>query len=191
MSRDVPRSNFPSFKRRIGDAMLANSSNAAVIIGRDRSREGERDHSSDPGSGAISVVVGRATEGLDLERDRASIYISAITDIDSVLPDNTSVTVEAGSAIAAVADSVRIRARNGLRIVIGSASITIGSDGLTVIEGDIRIGKDAVQRAILGETLVDALLNHVHISPSTGGPTSTMQPVVPRETLLAKNTRIS
>lgn len=191
MAGDVPREGFPSFKQRVGDALIAGPSNSLIVLGRDRSRDGEPDHSLEPGAGAVSIVAGRATSGLDAEADRASVHICALTDVDRMLPDSSAVTHRGGSAVVAVADSVRIRARKGLRIVVGDASVTVGSDGLITIEGDVRIGRDSLQRAVLGETFISDYLSHDHPVPAGGGISGPPRPVRSPDAYLARSCRLS
>lgn len=191
MAGDVPREGFPSFRQRVGDALVAGPSNSLIVLGRDRSRDGSPDRSAEPGAGSVSIVAGRATGGLDAAGDRASVYVCALTDVDDVLPDSSLVTHRGGSAVLAVADSVRIRARVGLRIVVGGASVTIGSDGVVTIEGDVRIGRDALQRAILGETFISDYLTHDHPVPSGGGISGPPRPTRPRDGYLARSCRLS
>ena len=191
MAGDVPREGFPPFKQRVGDALMAGPSNSLIVLGRDRSRDGSPDHSAETGAGSVSIVAGRRTGGLDAEGDRASLYICALTDVDQVLPDSSIVTHRGGSAVVAVADSVRVRARVGLRIVVGGASVTIGSDGVVSIEGDVRIGRDSLQRAILGETFVSDFLSHDHPVPAGGGMSGPPRPQRSPDGYLARSCRLS
>lgn len=182
MSYDVIVEDVPAFRKRVGDNVVAGSNNAMIVLGTDRpagpgsgyGHVGAQDDGK--GAGTVHIVVGRAGSDPSFADDSAFIYVSMKTDVDA----NVGTTAIEGatigsSAVIAKADSVRIVARKDLKIKVGRCYLTMKEDGSIVIDGEVKLGKNAAERLLKGETTVAWLLSHSHTCAV--GPTST--PVQP------------
>lgn len=165
MGRDVIVEQVPGFTRRDADVVLAGSNNTLVLLGTDRPSDVNSGYSDS--AGTVYVVTGRAGVDPDFERDRAFSYLSARTDPDGNLNDDRGPGERGVSASLVKADVVRIHARQSLRVVVGRATLTMRSDGTVVIDGDnIKLGENATERVLRGETFVRWAEAHRHPTPS-------------------------
>lgn len=193
MSYDVIREDVPRFKKRIGDNVIGGSNNATLVFGTDRETTVDTGYgrigAPDDGraSGAIHMIVGRSSENVSRD-DRAYIYLSMRTD-----PDDQAGTVglegttRMASGAVVAADSVRIVAREDLKVKVGRCYMTMKVDGTIVIDGDVKIGKAAIERALKGDSTAIWLRTHTH--PSAVGPTGVAIQPIP-ETIFSKRCRI-
>lgn len=157
MSADMVYEQVPRLTKRVGDGMLAGSNNATILLGRDRLGRVDSGYGSlssptqGKDAGAIHLMVGRVAEDPSLIEDKATIYISAMTDPDDALGDILGSRQSKKSAIIGRADCVRISARTDIKISAGRASITLDSSGTVTIDGDIQLGAGAAQRIMLAD----------------------------------------
>lgn len=140
---------YPSFFK-LQNEKLIEKGNSYIVLGRDRfagalSGYGGKGHAK---SSCIDMVVGRLScvtdeEGTtdrtkwtnpDFKNDAARIYISQKTDIDKNfdLPEGKVGISSAKSGIAIKADSVRLIARSGIKLI--SSNDSIDSMGLNIAE---------------------------------------------------------
>lgn len=174
--------DVPAIRRRQGDHVIQGANNACIIVGRDRPGRVEGGFGSfdgpggGRGAGSVTVVVGRSGEDPDLLGDRATVYVSARTDVDGSIPGNTVGTpVRDASGVTVRADCVRILPRRDFRLYIGPRTyVTFGDDGRVVLEGEIDLGEGAAERLLKGETFVRWAEGHIHPTPdgNSGPPTS-------------------
>lgn len=183
MSYDVIREDVPPFKKRIGDHVLGGSNNATIVLGTDRRSTastgyGRVDH-SDGGAaaGAAYIVVGRAGQEQSFEDDKSFVYLSMRSD-----PDDYAGSADVGDPRSDVpsaiikSDHVRIVGRETLRVVVGKCSLTMASDGTVVIDGDVKIGRSAVDRMIRGDRFISYFKTHTHTVP---GAAESLVPTIP------------
>jgi len=123
---------IPNFQKAKGEKVFKNKSNAWIVLGRDRQAGVETGYGG-PGAdkcGSIDLVVGRMAgfpAGADEKKyvdmsfqgDAARVYISQRADIDTYLNlvDGGVGNSQNRSAIAIKADSLRLVARQGIKIV--------------------------------------------------------------------------
>lgn len=122
----------PNYKNSGGDKEIKGANNTWIVFGRDRpanvySGYGGKGHTQ---AGAIDIVVGRLSykpqENLyvdpDFKQDSARIYISQKTDIDDnfSIVDGSSGNSKARSGIGIKADTIRLVARENIKIVTGT-----------------------------------------------------------------------
>ena len=165
--------DVPSLRRRQGDHVVQGANNACIIVGRDRPGPVEGGFGSfdgpsgGRGAGSVHIVVGRSASDPSLLSDRATVYVSARTDVDGNLGDQTvGVPVRDGSAVTVRADCVRIVPRRDFRLYIGPrAYVTLGDDGRMILEGEIDLGEGAVERLLKGETFAAHMDGHTHPTP--------------------------
>lgn len=178
MASGVVREDVPQFRKRVGDNVLAGSNNSLIVLGRDRPAGVESGYET--GAGTVHIVVGRAGSDPSFSRDRAFVYVSARTDVDSNLglperaPRGSSAAIVKSDAVRIVADSAVIK--------IGRAVLTMSADGRITIDGDISLGEGAVSRLVKGELLVQQLLTHIH--PYVQGQPQTGPAVYPSDPTL-------
>src|SRR5687767_1650227 len=88
MSQDMIYEEVPKLRRRLGDTLVAGANNSTILLGRDRLGPVESGYgrlgtdNKGAGAGAIHMMVGRKGEDPSIEEDRASLYMSAMTDPD-------------------------------------------------------------------------------------------------------------
>lgn len=167
----------PSFSPRVGDHVMEGSNNTLIALGRDR--PGAKDTGEQNGAGTIDIVAGRATpDNPDLANDKARVYITALSDVDTNF-NTASVGQTAGPVAAVVAkgDHIRIIARAGTKIVVEGGDL--------VLEGaNIFIGNNAAEPAVLGEQLktflasfLDAFRGTLTVAATAMGP-APLDPIV-------------
>ena len=141
---------IPKFDRSDSEVIYQNKNNASIVLGRDRpgnklSGYGGAGHSN---CGLIDLVVGRMSavpngpEGdkfcnPSMSDDAARIYISQKTDVDKnfgIVPGSVG-NLEAKSAIAAKADSIRIIGRMGIKLVTGTDQKDSAGTDLSAVYG--------------------------------------------------------
>lgn len=161
MSQDMVFEHVPRLLRRVGDNLIAGANNATVLLGRDRLGPVDSGYGTlegptkGMGAGAIHLIVGRQGENPSIPEDRATVYLSALTDPDLAAGTQDvglGPRVTAASAVIGRADCVRISARTDFKISVGKAYITVESNGSVVIEGDVQLGEAAAERIIRGDT---------------------------------------
>jgi hypothetical protein len=139
----------PSFSPRVGDLQVKGSNNTLIVLGRDRPTNKESGQSES--AGTIDIVAGRQTlEDMDMVNDKARVYISSMTDADTNFDTGAiGSSAQPSATVALIADEIRIKARQGMKIV---------STADAIIEGaNILIGNNASQKAVLGDQLVQLL----------------------------------
>lgn len=182
MSKDMVYEAVPALDKREGDTSFANANNSTILLGRDRIDSASTGYGSASvpsggrSAGAMHLIVGRRSTSPDLDADSATVYLSQKND-----PDLTAGTLSAGrpmtesSAIICRADCMRLVPRNDFKLVCGDAQLLITSDGKIVIDGDVRLGKNAMQRLMLAENFAAFWSTVVIASPS--GPCSPLPPI--------------
>ncbi len=141
--------DVPPFSPRIGDLQVKGSNNTLIVLGRDRPTNKESGESQ--GAGTIDIVAGRQTpEEMDTVNDKARVYVSARTNVDTTFgTTGIGAAAQPSSTVGIIADEIRIKARRGMKIV---------STADAVIEGaNILVGNNATQKAVLGDLLVSVL----------------------------------
>jgi hypothetical protein len=161
MAGSILREDVPSFRSRPGDHTIGGANNTLLVLGRDRHTTADTGHMG-PRSGAIYIVAGREGHDVSHQHDRASVYVSANSDPDDYLGISVGESRREVSCVNLRADSVRISARRDVKVVVGRASLTMSEDGSIVIEGDIRLGRRAVERVLKGDSFAAYHATHVH-----------------------------
>jgi hypothetical protein len=170
MSRDMVYEEIPLVSRRAGDNIFAGQNNSTILLGRDRFGSVDTGYGAEKDSGAMHLIVGRKTEDPSVMDDAASGYLSTKTDPDAQA--GTSSVGQERKAVSAVifrADCVRIVPRTDFKISVGSAFLTLSSDGKVVIEGDVQLGKDAAERIIRGDAFREYWSGPGHTHPTPSG----------------------
>lgn len=162
MSREILREKVPRMSTRGGDVVFSSPNNSSILLGRDRNGAVDSGHGATPGSGAVTIVVGRKSEDPSISDDAATVYLSARSDPDSYAGTDFQGNQKEKSSCIVRADCVRISCREDLKVDVGKASLTIKKDGTVVVEGDVKIGASAFERAILGDTFLKHYVTHVH-----------------------------
>ncbi len=172
MSRDMVFEDVPHVDRRQGDNLIAGQNNSTIILGRDRmgpvdSGYGARTNSGGKDAGAMHLVVGRKTADPSMKDDSATVYLSAMSDPDAQAgTQGVGKTLQKKSAVVMRADCIRIVPREDFKISTGKAFITMTASGGIVIEGDVQLGKDAVDRIIRGDAFSKVYGIHTHPTPT-------------------------
>ena len=173
----------PSFRKAPSEDIVATGqNNAQIIIGRDRpstlmSGYGGR---GDTHAGSIDMVAGRAASGAketddngdknfvdpNFQQDSARIHISQKTDIDKNfnLVDGKVGNSIARSGVGIKGDSVRIMAREGIKLVTHTEGRnSLGGDIFSTKGIDLIAGNDDsdLQPLVKGNNLVKLLRNIV------------------------------
>jgi hypothetical protein len=169
----------PRFIQSETEKVLSGTSNANIVIGRDRpgSRLSGYGGSGDTHCGSIDLVAGRmanhaasATAGGEpmsadpnFKLDAARIYISQKTDVDANfgLADGNVGNASAKSAIGLKADGIRIVAREGIKLVTKTDMKNSQGGVIDAINGiDLIAGNDdeKLQPIPLGGNLEEALI---------------------------------
>jgi hypothetical protein len=162
----------PRYIKADGERVISNSNNSWIVLGRDRKNNlasgyGGAGHS---GASSIDLVVGRASSGPNdemysdpnFESDAARIYISQKTDIDDYLSlvDGTVGNSEGRSAIGLKADSIRLAAREGIKIITNAGEtnsfggMLMGTKAIDLIAGN---DDSNLQPIPMGDNLTSAL----------------------------------
>jgi len=169
----------PRFVQSETEKVLSGTSNANIVIGRDRpgSRLSGYGGSGDTHCGSIDLVAGRmanhaASSTADGEPmsadpnfklDAARIYMSQKTDVDANfgLADGNVGNASAKSAIGLKADGIRIVAREGIKLVTKTDMKNSQGGTVDAINGiDLIAGNDdeKLQPIPLGNNLEEALI---------------------------------
>ncbi len=162
----------PRYIKAAGEKVISNSNNSWIVLGRDRqdnlaSGYGGAGHS---GASSIDICVGRsASDPSDnsfsdpnFKTDAARIYISQKSDIDDYLSlaDGSLRKSKGRSAIGLKADSIRIAARQGVKIVTNAddanslGNTLLGTRGIDLIAGNNEEGLQPIPK---GDNLVEAI----------------------------------
>lgn len=162
----------PRYIKADGERVITNSNNSWIVLGRDResnltSGYGGAGHT---GASSIDLVVGRASfspsdelySDPNFDTDAARIYISQKSDIDDYLSlvDGSVGNSKSRSAIGLKADSIRLAARQGIKIVtnVGDTNsfggMLLATKGIDLIAGN---NEDELQPIPKGENLVEAI----------------------------------
>ena len=162
----------PRYIKADGERVITNSNNSWIVLGRDRENNltsgyGGAGHT---GASSIDLVVGRASASPNddmysdpnFNSDAARIYISQKSDIDDYLSlvDGSVGNSKARSAIGLRADSIRLAARQGIKIVtnVGDTNsfggMLLATKGIDLIAGNNEEGLQPIPR---GDNLVEAI----------------------------------
>lgn len=190
MSSDLVQEDIPGFIRRIGDKVLEGSNNSLLVLGTDRAKKGPasiddglgsvKSPGGGKGSGAALLVVGRKDKdgNPDFDNDSAFLYLSMNTSGDSNL--GTSMEGDGGKGAYGIikSDGIRIIGRKDIKIStsdgkgylvvkgdsivvkVGSTTVTIKGDVVTVDSAKIELGKGATLGAVLVDQLVKFLTDY-------------------------------
>lgn len=170
MSKEILVEKVSRVRTRAGDLLLCGPNNSSLIMGRDRAGGVDSGHGSEPGAGAVTIVVGRKGQDPSFSDDSSTLYISAKSDPDSYVDVDVGSSQKDRASFIAVSDCVRIVARTDLKIVVGRASLVVGQDGTIVIEGEVRIGERAIERAVKGDSFLKHYATHTHpVAPTPAG----------------------
>jgi len=169
---------IPTFIRAGSETVIEGHNNTWLVLGRDRpgNRLSGYGGRGDTQAGAIDLVVGRGAHmaksvNEDGERlfvdpnfkfDAARIHISQKTDIDRNfdLADGTIGDIRARSGIGLKADSIRLVAREGIKIVTGMDGFNSQGGEVSSVHGiDLIANNDDrdMQPIVKGDNLVEAL----------------------------------
>lgn len=189
MSYDIVREDIPEFIRRVGDRVIEGSNNSIMIFGTDRSSNGEakiedgfgtsKSPNGGKDAGSWHTIVGRSGPNPNFNTDKSYIYMSMKVDSDEASGlENVIEKSSASPAIIMKSDSIRILGRDTLKISVGESTLFMKSDGTLILDGSkIMLGKDAIQKIILGDQFMALFNAHTH---NTGvGPSS---PPIPQMT---------
>ncbi len=175
MSKDAVYEDVPGLTRRVGDCLLAGENNAAVLLGRDRlgsvdSGYGSRDsETKGRGAGAVHLMAGRVGADPSIADDRATVYLSALTDPDVAAgTDDVGTSRTKKSAVVMRADCLRLSPRVDVKISVGKAYITMTAEGVIELDGQINLTKGASDSVIKGEAFQQIFNSHGH--PQHGAP---------------------
>ena len=181
---------IPGFIETPSEKVIANQNGASIILGRDRpaSRLSGYGGKGDTQCASIDIVTGRlgadtiaVTDNNEsiyvdphFQKDAARIYISQKTDIDTnfgLTPGKVGES-KAKSGIALKADSLRLIAREGIKIITRSdIKNSQGGDINSVVGIDLIAGNndEDLQPLVKGENLNEALKKMVeHIDKLSG-----------------------
>lgn len=175
-SSDFVVENIPSFSARTGDRVIEGSNNTTIILGRDRPSDVKSGQKQK--AGTIDIVVGRdKPDNLDMQKDKARIYITMNSDVDDNFKISDGNNAKGAVAIALKADEIRIIADKDLKLSVN---------------GQILLGKGAVESAVLGDTLVNLFKSGPIGTSTDGGLTVTAHPtfVANLNTILSKTVKI-
>jgi hypothetical protein len=162
MSKEILVEKVPRARVRAGDVLLSGPNNSSIILGRDRDGGVDSGYGSGPGAGALTLVVGRKGEDPRISEDSSTIYISSKSDPDAYAGTDVGSAQKGAPSLIAASDCVRIVARVDLKIVVGRASLVVSQDGSVVIEGDVKIGERAMERALKGDSFLKHYATHSH-----------------------------
>jgi len=177
---DVKKEKIPSYNKAPCEIVWNGDNNSWIVFGRDRSGpryvSGSYDNGKNLGPygpkghdncGMIDFVVGRFSnrniEGVvepDFFQDAARIYISQKTDIDSNFKIKSEKKQEGKSAIGLKADSLRLIARENIKLVTGTDNKNSLNGNIYKIEGiDLQAGnlESELQPMNLGENTKQVL----------------------------------
>lgn len=162
----------PKYIKADGERIISNSNNSWIVLGRDRQNNltsgyGGAGHT---GASSIDLVVGRASASPsddlysdpNFDSDAARVYISQKSDIDDYLSlvDGSVGNSKARSAIGLRADSIRLAARQGVKIVtnVGDTNsfggMLLATKGIDLIAGNNEEGLQPIPK---GDNLVEAI----------------------------------
>jgi len=185
VSGDRILEHVPALRQTPSEKVLKNDNDAHIVLGRDRPGDKESGYGGKGHTqcGSIDLVVGRkgaheeksADEAdPDFEKDAARIYISQKTDIDDnfgLVKGNVGTPI-GKSGIGIKADSLRLAAREGIKIVTGVDSTNSQGarnnerHGIDLIANNNDSG---LQPMVLGKNLEEALQNLVdHVDQISG-----------------------
>lgn len=198
MSQDMVYEDIPQVIKRVGDNVIAGANNATIILGRDRIRSVDSGYGSvdsenkGKDAGAVHAIAGRRSEDPSIADDRATLYLSAMSDVDSAA-GTTGVgpgpDVKKKSAAVMRADCVRIVPRTDIKISVGRAYLTMRSDGQIELDGEIKLTKTAQNSIIKGEVFQAIFNGHIHLLTGTSPGSPTSVPTV-QMTAAAMNSRV-
>ncbi len=167
-------SNYPIFNRTSAEKVIEGKHNTFIVLGRDRpggieSGYGGLGHVK---AGAIDIVVGRVSHlntttlkgpvNSNTGADAARIYLSQKSDIDKYynLVDGVTGPSEALSAVAVKADSIRLIARESMKLVTNTDSKLSNNEEAYITKGIQLIANNDdrdMQPIPKGDNLVEAL----------------------------------
>ena len=152
VSSDFSIESVPPFSARVGDRVIEGSNNATIVLGRDRPSDAKSGQKQS--AGTVDIVVGRSkSEDMDMQNDKARIYITMNSDVDDNFQITDGTNAKGASAVVLKADEIRIVASKDFKIVV---------------DGQILLGKNATEAAVLGNTLVNLLRGPIGTSADAG-----------------------
>lgn len=176
---DTVTEKIPRIKKRISDQYIGGSNNTAIIFGRDRKSTVESGYGNKEQSGAMYVVAGRKSEDYDFENDKSFLYLSMKSDPDEYAGTTQNGNDKESASAILKSDHIRVVGRNKVKIVVGASSITLNSDGTVVIDGRIKLGAAAVEKALKGDSFVAAFMTHSHLQVPPAPGAVTGPPITP------------
>lgn len=180
---DTVIEKVPKFIKRDGDKVIAGSNNCIIVLGTDRNSDARSGYGSatngGQGSGAIYVGVGRNDENLSLKDDKSFLYLSMKSDPDKYCDIKQGKSSSSTSSAILSSDSVRLIGKKNLKITVGNASIIINSDGSITLDGDIKLGENAIEKTLKGNSFMTYFMTHTHPVISLGSPTGPVTPAPP------------
>lgn len=178
----------PEFNARVGDRVIQGSNNTLIVLSRDRKDSvdsGQKDN-----AGTIDIVAGRDGKDISFSGDKSRIYVSQNCNIDEYFDTKSVGTFDAGvsAAIGIKSDEIRIKAVNGMKIVVDNGEVYIkcqkatiesnetkidSSTGVLVKSNAIKVGSEAsIEPLVLGTqltTFLSALLTALNTDAVGGG----------------------
>jgi hypothetical protein len=176
LNGDAIKEHVPEHNTADYEKVLKNDNNAFIIIGRDRpaSKSSGYGNLGATNAGSIYIIAGKAMppdlkgkaeviSDNNLKTDAAGIYISQLTDIDNNYElARGSLSSVAKSGIGVKADSVRIIARENIKLVtgpfvreqVGGIGKTLSSYGIDIIAGN---DDSTLQPMVLGKNLASCI----------------------------------
>ena len=162
---------IPQYAPATCERVITNSTNASIVIGRDRPSNKASGYGGQgaTGAGSIDIVCGRgpldSSKAVDPNfiTDAARIHISQTTDVDKNfgLADGRVGRIDGRSAIGMKADEIRIVGRNGIKIITEGRGVgnSKGGNIKSTVGIDLIAGNDSenLQPIPLGNTLVACL----------------------------------
>lgn len=189
MSYDIIKEDVPILVKRHGDRVIAGSNNSMMVFGTDRAAPGEATIDSGYGdqqnAGSWHVIVGMHSTNPNFDSDDSFIYLSRKTDVDkNIRLESVEFSSNGGPAAILKSDSVRIVAREDMKISVGSCYITLKKDGKIVLDGNVQLGHGATQNILKGPAFLTAFKGHKHGCPSGGGiSTPPLDPIIDSQVL--------
>jgi hypothetical protein len=157
----------PEFRARVGDRVIQGSNNTTIVLSRDRVDTVESGKTEEAGS--IDIVAGRTNDDGDMSisDDKARIYVTMKSDIDSNFEISTDYDDDGeSSGVVAKADEIRLVARKGFKIMVGegNTAITIDPDGKIALStaGDVELLSDGECKVSAANNLI-LLGQEVHV----------------------------
>tara|TARA_R110000824_G_scaffold5670_6_gene26075 strand:+ start:9649 stop:10653 length:1005 start_codon:yes stop_codon:yes gene_type:complete len=176
----------PTYVKAKGERVFATPNNAYLILGRDRPGNKKSGYSGKGHTqcGSVDIVVGRKIEGKrrlvdpDFDTDSARIHICQKTDVDKNFDLKSGPGTpksEARGSIALKSDTIRIVARENIRLVTmgegknSQGGQVVSTGGIDLMAGNTNSGDDKLQPLVKGDNMREAIEEFVKLVDSLSG----------------------